>query len=66
MRVLEAAVAGVLVAAVVALIAWRAEADVVLVAGVGFLIGFAAWATQGKTTQRYGGRSRARSRRGRH
>lgn len=62
MRVIEAAVAGVIVAAVVGVIAWRVEADVVLVAAAAFLVGFAAWAGKGRTTQKYGG-GRRRSRR---
>lgn len=62
MRVVEAALAGVIVAVVVGAIAWRVDADVVLMSGAGFLIGFAAWAAQGKTHQRYGG-GRRRGRR---
>lgn len=56
MRVIEAAAAGAIVGAVIALIAWRAGADPVMAAGVAFLIGFAGWGARGKTTTRYGRR----------
>lgn len=56
MRVIEAAVAGVIVAVVVGIIAWRIDADIVLMSSVAFLVGFAAWASRGKTTARYGTR----------
>lgn len=58
MRVIEAAVAGVIVAVVVGVIAWRVDADVVLMAAAAFLVGFAAWGAKGKTTARYGRRGR--------
>lgn len=58
MRVVEATAAGVIVAVVVGVIAWRVGADVVLVGGAAFLIGFAAWGSRGKTSQRYGRRGR--------
>lgn len=60
MRVIEAAVAGVIVAAVVAVIAWRVDADPVLMGAAAGLIGFGAWGAAGKTSQRYGGRRRGR------
>lgn len=54
MRVVEAAIAGVIVAVVVGIIAWRIDADIVLMSAGAFLVGFAAWASRGKTTARYG------------
>lgn len=62
MRVIEAAVAGVIVALVVGAIAWRVGADGVLMGAAAFLVGFGAWAAQGKTHQKYGG-GRRRGRR---
>lgn len=58
MRVIEAAAAGLVVAVVTGVVAWRTDADVILVSAVAFLVGFAAWAGTGKTHARYGRRRR--------
>lgn len=58
MRVIEAAVAGLIVGLAVGVIAWRVDADIVLMGVAGFLLGFAAWGARGKTTARYGRRGR--------
>jgi len=56
MRVLEAMAAGLVVALVAALIAWRTGGDPVLVGAIAGLAGFIAWGVTGRTRQNYGGR----------
>jgi hypothetical protein len=49
-RLIESLVAGAVVAAVVALLAWRVDSDLVLVPSAAFLVTFVALMLRGRTT----------------
>lgn len=66
MRVIEAAGAGVLVALVVAGMAWWVDADPVIPAGIGFLITFGGMLATGATYSFHGRGLRGLRRRSRH